>query len=77
MYMHTPEPCTVNVSIHSFIKTLSRFQPSQLKRLPEMVHDYNAHMMGVDRMDQMMSYYSFERKSIKWWRKYFSGCWKY
>ena len=36
-----------------------------------MVHDYNAHMLGVDRMDQMMAYYSFQRKSIKWWRKVF------
>ena len=36
-----------------------------------MVHDYNAHMMGVNRMDQMMSSYSFERKLIKWWRKVF------
>ena len=22
-------------------------------------------------MDQMMAYYSFERKSVKWWRKVF------
>ena len=36
-----------------------------------MVHHYNQHMMGVDRMDQMMAYYSFQRKSIKWWRKVF------
>ena len=34
-----------------------------------MVHDkaYD----GVDRMDQMMSYYTFQRKTIKWWRKVF------
>ena len=36
-----------------------------------MVHQYNQHMMGVDRMDQMMAYYAFDRKSIKWWRKVF------
>jgi hypothetical protein len=41
------------------------------KHLPEMVHEYNQHMMGVDRMDQMMAYYAFQRKSIKWWRKVF------
>ena len=28
-------------------------------------------MLGVDKIDQMMSYYSFVRKSIKWWRKVF------
>ena len=26
---------------------------------------------GVDRSDQMLSYYSFERKTIKWWKKLF------
>ena len=41
------------------------------KRLPEVVHEYNHHMNGVDKMDQMMAYYGFERKSIKWWRKVF------
>jgi predicted RNA-binding protein with PIN domain len=24
---------------------------------------------GVERSDQMLSYYSFERKAIKWWKK--------
>ena len=49
-----------------------------MKQLPKMVHHYNQHMMGVDRMDKMMAYYSFQRKSIKWWRKvFFFGCWKY
>jgi hypothetical protein len=41
------------------------------KHLPEMVHECNQHMMGVDRMDQMMAYYSFQQKSIKLWRKVF------
>ena len=40
------------------------------KHLPEMVHEYNQHMMGVDRMDQKMAYYGFQRKSIKWWHKF-------
>ena len=26
---------------------------------------------GVDRSDQMLSLYSFERKTIKWWKKLF------
>ena len=26
---------------------------------------------GVDRSDQMLSYYSFERKTIQWWKKLF------
>ena len=28
-------------------------------------------MLGVDKLDQLMSYYSFLHKSIKWWRKIF------
>ena len=36
-----------------------------------MIVDYNEHMLGVDKLDQMMSYYSFLHKTIKWWRKVF------
>ena len=32
---------------------------------------YNKYKTGVDRSDQMLSYYSFERKTIKWWKKLF------
>ena len=28
-------------------------------------------MLGVDKLDQLMSYYSFLHKSVKWWRKVF------
>ena len=28
-------------------------------------------MSGVDKLDQMMAYYSFLHKSVKWWRKVF------
>ena len=31
--------------------------------------DYNKYKTGVDRSDQMLSHYSFERKTIKWWKK--------
>ena len=36
-----------------------------------MVVEYNKYMLGVDKLDQMMSYYSFLHKSVKWWRKVF------
>ena len=35
------------------------------------VDEYNKYMLGVDRLDQRMSYYSFVRKSVRWWRKVF------
>ena len=41
------------------------------QRKPEVVHQYNKYMLGVDRLDQRMSYYHFVRKSVKWWRKVF------
>ena len=41
------------------------------KKKPVVVDDYNHKMIGVDKLDQMMSYYSFKRKSVKWWRKVF------
>ena len=42
-----------------------------LKEKPTVVADYNLYMLGVDKLDQMMSYYSFLHKSVKWWRKVF------
>ena len=38
---------------------------------PSLKHEYNQHMAGVDWLDQRMSYYSFARKSVRWWRKVF------
>ncbi len=28
-------------------------------------------MLGVDKLDQLVSYYSFLHRSVKWWRKVF------
>ena len=41
------------------------------KSKPQVVHEYNRYMLGVDRLDQRTSYYHFIRKSVKWWRKVF------
>ena len=38
---------------------------------PTCILDYNKNMSGVDLSDQLMMYYSFLRKSCKWWRKLF------
>ena len=40
-------------------------------RKPSAVHLYNNNMNGVDRADQLVVYYSFERNTRKWWRKVF------
>jgi hypothetical protein len=35
------------------------------------VVDYNKYKIGVDKSDQLLAYYSFQRKSVKWWKKLF------
>ena len=38
---------------------------------PAAVLDYNSNKAGVDRHDQMSSYYPLARKTVKWWKKLF------
>ena len=41
---------------------------------PPCLPDYQKHMRGVDRGDQLQSYYNLGRKSKKWWRRIFFYC---
>ncbi|CAK1580896.1 unnamed protein product [Parnassius mnemosyne] len=43
----------------------------QLKRKPAEVVTYNEFMSGIDRADQMVSYYSSPRKCLRWYKKVF------
>ncbi|XP_028160561.1 piggyBac transposable element-derived protein 4-like [Ostrinia furnacalis] len=36
---------------------------------PRVVHEYNKYMKGVDRKDQMLSYYACYNKSTRWYKK--------
>ena len=36
---------------------------------PNIVHEYSDGMAGIDRSDQMLSYYSCFRKSVRWYKK--------
>lgn len=36
---------------------------------PDCIIDYNNHMGGVDRIDQMLAPYNATRKTLKWYRK--------
>ena len=38
---------------------------------PQTVVSYNRHKAGVDKHDQMASYYPMSRKTLKWWKKLF------
>jgi len=53
---------------------------------PKIIVDYNKNMSGIDRADQMVSYYVTPRKSIRWYVKVFfhlldvsiwNACWLY
>lgn len=41
----------------------------QSKMKPNDVADYNQYMSGIDRLDQMISYYNSTRKTIRWYKK--------
>ncbi len=41
----------------------------QDKKKPQHVHQYNMYMSGIDRADQLMSYYLTPRKTIRWYKK--------
>ncbi|CAK9832785.1 PiggyBac transposable element-derived protein 4 [Anthophora retusa] len=41
----------------------------QKNKKPNDLAEYNLNMSGVDRCDQMVSYYSSPRKSIRWYKK--------
>lgn len=36
---------------------------------PEIVANYNKYMGGIDHQDQMLAYYSCERKCLRWYKK--------
>ena len=36
---------------------------------PEIVLEYNKFMKGVDQVDQYLAFYSFNRKTVKWWKR--------
>ena len=54
---------------HRMIETQSK--RGVMKTKPKCVLDYNEHMSGIDKADQMMAYYSTPRKTIRWYRKIF------
>lgn len=38
---------------------------------PVAILDYDKYMGAVDRCDQMISYPTFKRRTLKWWKKVF------
>lgn len=50
---------------------ISKNKRGELREKPLPIIKYNAHMKGVDRSDQMLSYYPCERKTVRWYKKVF------
>ena len=38
---------------------------------PQAIVEYNRYMGGVDHADQLLSYYGFGHRTVKWWRRAF------
>ena len=56
-----------NAHVPTMIDSVNRRCKS--KRKPNAVDIYNAHMSGIDRSDQMLSYHSTLWKAIRWYKK--------
>uniref|UniRef100_A0A1B6HI21 Uncharacterized protein n=2 Tax=Cicadellinae TaxID=33370 RepID=A0A1B6HI21_9HEMI len=54
---------------NDMVNSINRGGLERLKPLP--IVQYNHFMKGVDRSDQMMSYYPCERKTLRWYKKIF------
>ena len=56
-----------------FENTMTEFENRRGKKLtkPLPILEYNKYMGGVDHKDQMLSYYSCERKNVRWYKKLF------
>ncbi|KAF0694469.1 piggyBac transposable element-derived protein 4-like, partial [Aphis craccivora] len=52
---------------NEMVEAQNKYGQSKLKPLP--ISEYNKFMSGIDRQDQMMSYYPCERKTLRWYKK--------
>lgn len=37
---------------------------------PKVIHEYNKYMRHLDKYDQLLSCYSSEHKSVRWYKKF-------
>ncbi|UYV65293.1 PGBD5 [Cordylochernes scorpioides] len=67
-WRHTRDVWMIStVHDHQMVEVMGRPGLSQAPIFkPQVVLDYNKNKIGVDRSDQMLSYYSFDRRTMKW-----------
>ena len=63
---------TMLSSIHdgSHVLKQRRSRVAQVRK-PSMIEQYNQYMRGVDKCNQLLSYYRFPHRTVKWWRRAF------
>jgi hypothetical protein len=54
------------------VETENRNRIDEKIKKPELIQGYNKFMRGVDTADQIMHYYTFCRKTVKWTKKFVS-----
>jgi len=61
---------TVHDSSMTTIHRSNRHAPGGVEMIqkPSMINQYNKHMGGVDKADQLVTYYGFYHCSKKWWK---------
>ena len=66
----------ISTGIHKAdsVASLKRTYKGEKIRKPEAVFIYNWYMSSVDLTDQLLSSYSFLRRSVKWSKKFFVHC---
>lgn len=51
------------------VETTNRHGQKKIKPLAIVEYNKYEYMSGIDRQDQMMSYYPAERKTLRWYKK--------
>ena len=64
---------TIDQPGHVSVQRRNRHTPNGLETVqkPTAIAEYNRYMGGVDRADQLLSYYGFAHRTVKWWRRAF------
>lgn len=68
-------PVTVLTNIHDDTMTTKRRRTRASETgteeidKPTAIAEYNTYMGGVDKADQLLSYYTFQHRTVKWWKR--------
>ena len=74
---HDKRVVTILTTIHgggnSNVQRRSRHAPGGVETVskPTAIVEYNKYMGGVDTADQLLSYYGFSHRTVRWWRRAF------